>query len=444
MDSLEKRIKESGLIEKGDKVLVGLSGGADSMCLTRALWSLADEIGFEIATAHVNHNIRGEAAKRDEKAAREFAEGLGIAHYSKSEDVIGYAEEKGISEELAGRELRYAFFAYLCKEHGYTKIATAHNKNDNAETIMMNFMRGSALSGLCGIPKRRGNIIRPLLDITRAQIEEYCAKYALPYVTDGTNLEQIYTRNKVRLSLIPQIEESFNPNIMNTLTRNAQLIKEDCDFLDKCADEFYRAKVKDNAVGLESINKAEPSIARRVIMHMLDKAMNGLGDISADSPLRVIRLCKSGKTGKSVDLPNGVSARIEYDRLIIDANKAEIGEFEYELKEGESVYVRELDKTFRLMRCDKAEKDGALYFSGGSEFKVRNRRNGDVFYPVGMSGRKKLKDFFIDAKIPREQRMRTAIITADGEIACIIGKRADKRYSVNKEKAPVFKIITEK
>ena len=173
LNRIKKFIETNELLKNGDKVLVGLSGGADSVCLTHALHSLSKQLGIEVYTAHVNHGIRGEEAERDEDFANSFSIKLGIHCFTAKLNIPEAAKQKGISEETAGRIARYEFFDKTARDNGITKIATAHNKNDNAETLLMNFMRGSTVKGLSGIPVRRGNIVRPVLCLTRAEIEEY-------------------------------------------------------------------------------------------------------------------------------------------------------------------------------------------------------------------------------------------------------------------------------
>ena len=202
INKVKQTIKRYDLIKEGDSVLVGLSGGADSVALCHILHTM----GINIVAAHLNHNIRGEEAKRDEEFAKTFAKKLGVRFVSKSVNVRELAKNTGMSDEMAGREARYAFFDDVCKSYGLTKIATAHNRNDRAETILMNLMRGSTMSGLSGIPYKRDNIIRPILDLTRAEIESYCDSMGLLYVTDSTNAADDYTRNKIRHKLLPLIE----------------------------------------------------------------------------------------------------------------------------------------------------------------------------------------------------------------------------------------------
>lgn len=426
--------KAAALLKPGDKVLVGLSGGADSMCLTHILCSISAELGITVAAAHMNHGLRGEAADNDAKAAQALAERLGIEFHLKCADVSSYARGHGLSEELAGRMLRYEFFEELCAEYGYTKIATAHNKNDNAETLLMNFIRGTSLAGLGGIPAERGKIIRPLLSCTRAEIEDYCVKHKLPYVTDATNLETVYTRNKIRLELIPAIAR-LNPNFIETVTRNAAIVRDENDYIRQCAGSFYNEYVADGAADLNAVNSAHPAIARRVIMRMITDAKGSSADSVSGSVEDVLALCRKHRSGKRLNLPGRVTAAIEYDRLVITCSEA-VPEFAYALREGENVIIREIGRAVRLERCGNVENDGALYMSADdiSDIQIRNRREGDVFCPAGMNGSKKLKKLFADLKIPASQRMAVPIITVGTEIAAVYGIRADKRFVFGKNK----------
>lgn len=429
IDKIYKTIKEYGLIEKKDKIIIGLSGGADSMCLTHILHRLRDEMELRIVCAHMHHSIRGAEADYDAQRAHDFSKSLGIPFEFLKEDVPSYAKSKGISEELAGRELRYAFFENLLQKYGFNKIATAHNKNDNAETILMNFMRGSGIKGLCGIPYKRGRIIRPILDCTREEIEEYCAENCINYVTDSTNNESIYTRNKIRLELIPKIQQSFNPNFINTVTENAALISADCEFLENLSYEFYQKEVKNGRIDIKKLLSQPVSVRNRVIFEMIRNVLNTTSDLSSSFINDITELAQKAKSGSYIMLPKGIIARIDYGYLYIGGQNL-TKNFEYEIPLDCEVYIEEIGKTVYAEYV--TEKDGeGIYLEAkkGDKLIIRNRREGDIFSPVGMEGRKKLKDFFIDKKIPAEERARIGIITINGEIADIIGKRSDRRYT---------------
>ncbi len=429
LDIIRQTIKEYNLFNKGDKVLIGLSGGADSVCLTHALSVLKEEFGIEIATAHLNHGIRGEEALRDEVFAQEFSASLGIKCHIKTVDIPHIAHQNNESEETAGRNARYVFFDELCKEFNYTKIATAHNKNDNAETILMNFMRGSGINGLGGIPFSRGNVIRPIINVTRDNIEKYCSENNLEYVTDSTNLTDKYTRNKVRNVLIPLIQKEFNSNFINTLTDNSLLIKEDCEYIEKQVLETYRRIVKNSSVEIAKLLSLDISIRRRVIRLMLKNVYGSLDGVSSGYVGDIISILTK-QSGTSINLAENVIARIEYDKLIIERNSGNnTVTFEYEFNCNDEIYIEEIGKKVILSKTDIRQKDGAIYISTDSDKKIiiRNRRSGDKFYPSGMNGSKKIKEYFIDKKIPKGKRDIIPVIEIDGNIAAV-GDRVDKRF----------------
>ena len=245
-DKVLKTMQSRGMLPFGS-VLVGLSGGADSAALLYLLCRLSEELGFAVYAAHVNHGLRGAAADADERFSEALCKLLGVEFRVLRADVKGEAEKRGMSEELAGRCVRYEFFDKLASEHNIDRIATAHHKNDNAETILMNFVRGTGIKGLCGIPYTRGKIIRPLLDCTRAEIERYCGENSIEYVTDMTNLDTVYTRNKARHILIPEIEREFNPAFVDTITHNAQLLMLEEDYMRAETEKAYAGTVSDGA-----------------------------------------------------------------------------------------------------------------------------------------------------------------------------------------------------
>ena len=429
INKVYKTICEYRLIDKGDKIVIGLSGGADSMCLTHILWSLREKLGISLCTVHLNHGIRGAEADSDEESARAFSESLGIPFSSKCENVPEYAKIHGMSEELAGREIRYAFFDEILKEKGFNKIATAHNRNDNAETILMNFMRGSGLKGLGGIPHKRGNVIRPILDITRDEIEKYCKENGIEYVTDKTNNEKIYTRNKIRLDLIPQIMDTFNPNFINTVTENAKILSSDSEFIDDLSDRFYKENIKEGRVDIKLLSDESESVRSRVIKKMIVNASGNDHDLSGKYISDIEELIKKNKSGSSVNLPYNICAMVEYGKLYIGA-VSKTDDFIYEIPLGKKVYIPELNKTvYAKYTSEKSENGIYIGACENDKIEIRNRREGDVFYPEGMQGKKKIKDYFIDSKIPRFMRDKTGIITVNGEIAYIFPKRYDRRFT---------------
>jgi len=226
-------IKKYELIENGNNIVIGVSGGPDSMALLNILISLKKDkkLNYEIVVAHINHQIRPEA-EAETKYVEDFCKSNGVKCFVKREKVEQLAKKQKIGTEEAGRKLRYSFFEEVAKTVNASKIATAHNANDNAETVLMNLIRGSGTSGLKGIEAKRENkYIRPLIECTRKEIEEYCNEKKLEPKQDKSNKENIYTRNKVRNILLPLIENEFNPNIVNSLNRMSKIVKEENEYL---------------------------------------------------------------------------------------------------------------------------------------------------------------------------------------------------------------------
>lgn len=261
-------VNRENLIFYGDTIVVGVSGGADSVSLLYFLTTIREKYNLTIKACHVNHNIRNETAKRDELFVKNLCEKLNVEFFLKSEKIPALAEEWKMTEEEAGRKVRYDFFNEIAGATG--KIATAHNQNDNVETLLMRLIRGTGLSGLSGIKYKRDNIIRPILDVPRSEIENYIHKNNLDYVTDETNLENEYTRNKIRLDLIPFICDNFNPNFKNTLASNIPSFVEDSDFIEKEAEKEYRICVSEKfEIDLEHFSGLHASIQKRILIKAL-------------------------------------------------------------------------------------------------------------------------------------------------------------------------------
>ncbi len=430
LDKIEKDMLNKGIMPE-KSVLIGLSGGADSVALTYIIHKLSLKYGFRVYTAHLNHMLRGEDADRDAIFCCEFAKSLGIPHYEKSVNVSSVSQETRESEEVAGRNARYNFFNEIMENVGIELCATAHHKNDCAETVIMNFLRGSGISGLKGIPYKRDKFIRPMLGISREEIEKFCQDNGLSYVTDKTNSETKYTRNKIRNLLIPYLQKEYNPNLVDTITQNAEVIGYDNDYLDKIADEEFK-RIENNSIEISRLENMHIAIAMRVVRKMIEK-ITGLTDISARHIKDILSL---KDTGKSICVKDDVVARVEYGRLIIDHYEKECESFSYNINIGERVRIDELGYTVTVEPVTSINEKGkwVSYMTlpeGDSEIIIRNRREGDIFKPKGMDGTKKVKDYMINKKIPRAMRSRTGIIEINGEIAWVIGYREDDRFSFN-------------
>ena len=301
-------IKKYKLISEDDKLVIGVSGGPDSICILHVISLLKEKLKIQLCVAHVNHMIREEADSETEYV-QEFCKKLGIDCYVKKVDVQEYAKNHKIGTEEAGRKIRYEFFDEVATKVSANKIVTAHNSNDNVETILLNILRGSGLSGLKGIePIRDNKYIRPLIETTRHDIEEYCFKHRLNPKIDKTNLESIYKRNKVRNDLIPYIQKEFNPNILKTVNRLSEVAREENEYLEKIARQtFNEIIVGANTVrsqseiinrneiilDLKKFNNLELVIKRRVILYTINKVLGNTLGIEKVNIDEIIKLCEN-------------------------------------------------------------------------------------------------------------------------------------------------------
>jgi len=315
-------IKKYNLIKENDSIVVGVSGGPDSICLLHVLNELKNELNFKIYVAHINHMIREEADEETEYV-KDFCKELGVECYIKRIDVVKIANNLKRGTEETGRQIRYEFFNEILEKTNSNKIATAHNNNDKVETILMNILRGSGTSGLKGIEAIRDEkFIRPLIETSREEIEEYCETNKLNPKTDKSNNENIYTRNKVRNVVIPYIKQEFNPNILKTINRLSEVATEESEYLNKITEQTYNeiyvgadlvpAKKENkfiaNPVGvdvlgdphfegitldLKQFNNLESVIKRRIILYTINKLLGtteGIEKINIDD---IIKLCNN-------------------------------------------------------------------------------------------------------------------------------------------------------
>lgn len=410
---IEKTIVQKALINEGESVLVAFSGGADSVCLLYALKNLEDKIGFKVLAAHLNHGLRGEEADRDEEFSKDFCKKLGVECITSNCDVRKYAKTHNLSEELAGREIRYSFFFSVMEERKIQKLAVGHHLDDQAETVLMHLIRGSGIDGLSGMRHKRGTIIRPLLDFEKQEILDFCRRENLDFCTDLTNFETDYNRNKIRLDLIPKMRE-FNPAVSKTLAKTAKILADEADFLEDIACEKAKELIDENSCRISELLSVHPAIRRRVVRKMIEAVKKTKKDISADYIDKVLSIAEAMLTGKTLNLGENIIARIEYDRLIIEKNK-EIKGFSYDIFMNTPFKIPENGVNIRIKEC----QNGSFKFPENAVFSVRTRENGDRIYPLGMEGSKKLKDFFIDEKISRPKREEAVLVLCNSDIAMI-------------------------
>ena len=296
-DKVIETIKKYELIQAKDKIVLGVSGGPDSISMLDILRQIQEEFDFEIVVAHINHMIRKEAIQ-DEEYVKKYCEKNNIKCFVKRIDVIDIANNKKIGTEEAGRLVRYDFFDEVLKQTGSNKIAIAHNKNDKIETIIMHLLRGSGLSGLKGIEPIRGNIIRPLIECEREEIEKYCDENRLEPRIDKTNFENDYTRNKIRNIVIPYIEKELNPNIIETIDRLSEVVKKEDRYLEKVALDVYDKILIKQEPGqimleLKGFNEQDEVIKSRIILYTVKKLFGSSQGIEKIHINDIIKLCNN-------------------------------------------------------------------------------------------------------------------------------------------------------
>ena len=317
-------IKKYNLIKNGDKLVLGVSGGPDSICMLNILNDIRNDkklhMEFDIIVAHVNHLIRDEA-KDDEIFVKNFCEKIGVQFYSKSIDVKKLANNNKIGTEEAGRNARYEFFDEILEKTNSNKIAIAHNKNDKVETMIMNVLRGSGIAGLRGIePIKDNKYIRPLIECERFEIEQYCKDNKIDARIDRTNFQNIYTRNKIRNVVIPYIKDEFNPNIIQTMDRLSQLIKEEDEYLDKIVKEKYNALIveessKEFVMNLKEFNKQEKVIKSRVLLYTISRILGSTKGIEKIHIEDVIKLCENNIGNKYLTPNKNIKILIKNSKI---------------------------------------------------------------------------------------------------------------------------------
>lgn len=438
--TMKNTIANHDLIQKGDRIILGVSGGADSVCLLTALNVLKSEYNLTLVVCHVNHKVRPGAAERDQEFVKNLCEKLGVEYHVREAEVEKLAKEWNMGTEEAGRKVRYDFFEEIANGD---KIATAHNQNDNVETVMMRILRGTGLQGLAGIPYRRNNIIRPLLDVSRIEIEAYLAECNQDYVTDATNFENIYTRNKIRLNLIPEIVQEFNPNFMQTLSRNISGYKEDNDCLNELADDFYKKhcfKMKNEQemrVSIVSLSKQPVAIVKRVITRMIQNMSDvNISSIILDSIVENM----NKKTGTKVVISDDCEAMVSYDYLHIGKPVRTMTNLEVvQVKDmiGKTVQVGPYFVKTSIVESDEpiVNNEFTYHYPVANSYEnlmFRTRRAGDMLQMTEHMS-KKVNRFFTDKKIPASDRDNFWMLSHDGGIGFVywipelFGSRWEKR-----------------
>ncbi|MFO7611714.1 MAG: tRNA lysidine(34) synthetase TilS [Clostridia bacterium] len=433
-DEIKEYILEKSMIVPGDAVWAAFSGGADSCCLLHILSRLGPEMGFTLKAVHVNHMLRGDESGRDERFCVDFCKKLGISLEVYREDVARLSADGKMTVEEAGRKVRYGIFEKSCPG----KIALAHNQNDNAETVLMNLLRGSGMEGLGGISPVNGRYIRPLLAKSRGEIEVYLEQNGIPNIEDSSNKDTDYFRNAVRLKLLPLMDDITGRDSAPVLARAAEMVRIDSSYLSQAVEKAFfeivcvdeKKAVLDNI----SIMKLHPAIAARVARKAVESIKGDLKDIGMKNTEALMDIIRNNRTGDAVDLPGGVHALVQFGKTVI-YTPHEKEDFEYILPVPGNIYIEQRDITvFAVYEKPQSGPDPLAnfhYFCFGEQsdpITVRNRRNGDIIKPWKGRGTVRLKKYFIDRKVSRPERDEKIIIACGSSVAYIEGMAYGREF----------------
>jgi tRNA(Ile)-lysidine synthase len=425
LKSFEHYIEQEQLFGRGELVIVALSGGADSVALLR----LMIDARYRCEAAHCNFHLRGDESNRDERFVAELCDRLGVKLHKTDFDTAEYAARQGVSIEMAARELRYNWFEQLRTERGASCIAVAHHKDDSVETILLNLIRGTGIAGLTGIRPKNGHIVRPLLCASRAEITDYLSHIGQEYVTDSTNLVDEYTRNKIRLNIIPMLQE-INPAVKESITSCGNSINEALAVYRNGIEEGRRRVTVEGGIDIERLMK-EPS--PRALLHEMLYPLGfnprQIGDIF-DS--------LSGQAGRQFRSANGWRAIKDRSLLIVEKE-----EMTKDSLPSASIKIRKVERTaeYTIPRSKNIFVADADKLNG--ELTLRHWQRGDWFVPFGMKGRKLVSDYMTDRKFSIAQKEEQLLLCCGDRIAWLVDERSDDRFRVDDETKRIFEITIE-
>ena len=438
LNKVRKTITKHNLLSRGDTVIVGVSGGADSICLLNFL-VLLKEYKLSIIVAHVNHSLRGEESERDADFVKQVCKERGLEFELLVENASAIKQEMGKSIEESARIIRYRFFEILTTKYDAHKVATAHTACDQVETVLMRLIRGSGLKGLSGIPFfREPNIVRPLLEISKDEIKGFLEENKIKWVEDSSNTEQKYFRNKIRHKLIPVLNE-LNPNISENILRTSEQFTLNDSFISEHTNKLFKKVFRKTSAGfylgnIKKFNKVHRFIKFALIREAIRRVNENLLNIDFDHVDSVLKLLSSKKISGEVNLPNDLLIAKSYEDFIVTHKSKMNPKYSYTIDSFGQYKFEHVSFRIKKVKVKKLDLGSSVALIDPKKFKfpikIRNFRPGDKFVPFGMKGEKKLKDFFIDEKVPRYLRKLFPLFIINGEIAWVGSLRMSERFKV--------------
>jgi tRNA(Ile)-lysidine synthase len=468
LKTIEKTISVHGMLKPKDSVVIGVSGGPDSVALLHMLFKIAPRFSLRLGVAHLNHCLRQTESDKDAEFVESLASTFDLPCYVQKRDVRRYQRKSRLSLEEAARRVRYEFLYDIANTHQYNKIALGHHADDNAELVLMNLLRGTGTLGLSGIPPKRDHrIIRPMMALNRADIVDFLNQNRLKCVFDRSNADTRHLRNRVRHDLIPMLKTAFNPNISETLNRLSSIIRSEEEWIGDMVHPFFEKAalcVRENQITLSipMLNRYHKALQRRVVRMALAKTKGDLrriGFVNIDSVIDLLE--KKSSLGK-IDLPDGLRIRRDQDVIHIyrgpgyspadrrDNHRWDAFSFEYQIKQFEPIFIKEIKAYIRFAELGienmpdyRCTGQHANFFDKDAlnlPMVLRNFRPGDAFRPLGVSGTQKLKKFFIDKKVPQRERLKCPILLSRGKIVWVVGYRIDESVKVTPATKNVLKV----
>ncbi len=472
-------LQKEELIKPGETVILGLSGGPDSVCLLDLFAKIKGDWQLRIISAHLNHGLRGQDADEDESFCREQSQLAGVEFQSRKTDIASYAFSHKLSLEEAGRLARYHYFLELAEEFKAKSVTVAHHADDWAETVLMRLIRGAGPDGLAGMTYSRPlvfegepfpdpsiQVIRPLLNISRKQILDYLQEKSLLSRTDATNSDTAYLRNRIRHQLIPLLEKDYNPNIRETLCRTADIISREEEYWDSLLDEFFGenppAQREDGALTYprQALNQQPLSLRRRLVRQLIEMAQGHLKGLGFEAVEDIIQLLGSSSAPSALDLPGELRVERDPDSLVLlpKTTPQPKGIISYELKVPGTLQANYFKKTFQAQRLDATPELLERILSGNVSpnevyldadklsfpLCLRGWQDGDKMIPLGMPGHKKLHDIFINKKIPKWKRPLIPILHDSDKILWISSTLPSDEGKVTKNTKKILQVsVTE-
>ena len=453
-------IKQNQLLSGAGRLVVAVSGGPDSVCLLHILAKGQKELKIKLHIAHLNHQLRGAESEDDAEYVAGLSQKLGIPATIEKRDVKGYQKRERLSPEEAAREVRYRFLADVAGAIGTDRVAVGHTRDDHIETILMHLIRGSGTRGLRGLQAattwqsegKSLTVIRPLLEISHQETEDYCRRHRLMPHLDASNLSLSPLRNRIRQQLLPLLS-SYNPRLAETLLRTGRIASDDIDFLDeqiaRLWDEVAHQEEESIILDKKSFEPLPSALKRYLLRASVEKMLGSAKDIEMRHIEEMMSLTAK-PAGKSLNLPGGLIFSIDYDRYRLTPDSAAPsplpllkGEFPLNIP-GETKLPGWLVEAEIIDREGMTEKDALTAYldldKTGDKLVVRARRRGDRFQPLGLGQLKKVGEFMIDAKVPRNWRNRIPIVCSSSQIIWLVGWRIDERAKVSEDTKQVLRL----